>query len=71
MTTVQNSVFLKTNDDIISAIENFNHAEKQAAWSAISTDSNLHINIEYSSVIKNKPIKRNFVSYGKLTDAQN
>jgi len=61
---------LKTDDDITCAVERFNHAVQQAAWSATPT-SNSEIHIEYSSAIKEKIVeKRELPSYGRLIDAQ-
>jgi hypothetical protein len=42
------------DDDITRAFESFNNATKQAAWNAMLISSNPDINIEYSSVIKEK-----------------
>jgi len=53
-TTLDNSIPLKTEDDIINAVERFNQTEQQAAWSATPTSSNFEIHIEYSSAIKEK-----------------
>jgi hypothetical protein len=42
-----NTIYLKTDDSIFCAVENFNHAVQQAVWNATPTGSNLDINIEY------------------------
>jgi hypothetical protein len=52
-TTLNNSISLKTDDDMTRAIENFNYTVQQTAWSAIPTSSKPNINIEYSPAKKN------------------
>jgi hypothetical protein len=51
--TFDNFIPLKTDDEITRAVESFNNAVQQVAWSATPINSNLDINIEYS-VIKEK-----------------
>jgi len=51
-TVLDNSIPLKTDDDITGAIESFNYAIQQIAWSATPTSSNP--DIEYSPVTKEK-----------------
>jgi len=53
-TTLDNSFLLKTDNDITCAVERFNHAVQQAAWSVTLTNSNSKIHIEYSPAIKQK-----------------
>jgi len=52
-TTLDNSISLKTDDDITGAVERFSHTIQQIACTT-STSSNSEINIEYSSAIKGK-----------------
>jgi hypothetical protein len=54
MITLENSVLLKIDNDILCAIESFNHAIQQAVWNATPMCGNLDIDIEYSSAIKDK-----------------
>jgi len=55
MTTLDNSIPLKTDDDIICTIGSFNHIVQQIAWNAISyTNRILNISSEYSSSVENK-----------------
>jgi len=41
-------LLLKTDYDIICAVESFNYAVQQAIWKAMLTSSNPDSNIEYS-----------------------
>jgi len=67
--TIDTSISLKIDDDITSAVESFNYTIQEATWNA--TTNNLDINIEYSSAVKEKLVKKEkFASLGKLTVAQ-
>jgi hypothetical protein len=55
ITPFDNSILLKTDGDIICAIESFDHVTQQATSVYVTrTYTNLNINIEYSSAIKNR-----------------
>jgi len=45
---------LKTVNDIICAVENFNHEVQQAAWNATPVRKSTNNNFEYLSAIKDK-----------------
>jgi hypothetical protein len=54
-TTLDNSILLKTDDDVTRTVESFNNAVQQAAWNtATPISSNPDIHIEYSSAIEEK-----------------
>jgi len=53
-TSPNKSIPLKTENDIISAVENFNHEVQQAAWNAIPVCKNTNTSFEYSFTIKDK-----------------
>jgi len=48
-TSLNNSISLKTENDIICAVENFNHEVQQAAWNATPVCKSTNTNFEYSS----------------------
>jgi hypothetical protein len=62
MTILDNSIPLKSDDDIVSVVECFNHIVK-TVWNAILTCSNLNNNTEYSFSIKEQK-KGSYVSGG-------
>jgi len=51
---LNNSISLKTENDIICAVESFNHEVQQAAWNAIPVCKSKNTSFEYSSAIKDK-----------------
>jgi len=53
-TTLDNSISLIIDNDIIGAVESFNYAVQEATWNTRSISSNPDMNIEYSSAIKEK-----------------
>jgi len=53
-TILNNSIPLKTEDDITNAVERFNQTIQQAAWNTTPPSSNTEIHIEYSLPRKNR-----------------
>jgi len=53
-TSLNNSIPLKTENDIICAVENFEHEVQQTAWNATPVCKSTNISFEYSSAIKDK-----------------
>jgi len=53
-TSLKNSISLKTENDIICAVESFIHEVQQAAWNATPVCKSANTNFEYSSAIKDK-----------------
>ncbi|KAH0945858.1 hypothetical protein HN011_009933 [Eciton burchellii] len=51
-TILNNSIPLKTDDDITRTVKSFNYAVQQTTWSATPIRKNPDINMEYSSAIK-------------------
>jgi len=75
ITILDNSIPLKTEDDITNAVERFNQTVQQVVWSATPTSSNSEIHIEYSPAIKEKIIEKGssarcMICCGRLTDVQ-
>jgi len=56
--SLNNSIPLKTENDIICAVENFNHDVQQAAWNATPICKSTNTSFEYSSAIKDKPAEK-------------
>jgi len=57
-TSLNKFIPLKTENDIICAVENFNHEVQQAAWNATPICKSSNTNFEYFSAIKDKLAER-------------